>query len=350
MTRWLAPPPEGPVEAGTAPSFSVIIPSYQMGDLVGEAVTSALEQTLVPHEVIVCDDGSTDHTQKVLRSFGDRITVIRKENGGLPSAKNAAARVATGDYVAVLDADDVYLPGRLEAMAELAAARPDLDVLNTDVYFEKDGALLSRLSEHVPFPVEDQRAGILEHCFMHSCAAVRRVRFWEVGGFDESVDFADDWDCWLRLIFAGSRVGLVDEPLALYRFHAGAMSANRARDFAGEMNVLGRALRNASLTPREREIAERTFRRARERFLITDAEDALVSNRRDARRALLKLAGGPGIAALSRAKALAAAVAPGAARRSLERRQQEGRESHLVRPLPSQLLAAEEEAPARRGE
>ncbi len=230
----------------------------------------------------------------------------------------------------MLDADDVYLPTKLEETGRLAAARPDLDLLNTDVYFEIDGELLSRLSDHVPFPVDDQRAGILERCFMHSCAAIRRQRFWEVGGFDESVDFADDWDCWLRLIFSGARAGLVDEPLALYRIHEDAMSADRARDFAGMMQVLERALGGEALTPREREIAKRRLRHAQEQFLIASAEEALVAGRPQARRALLRLTAGRGIAARTRAKALAAAVAPDAARRSLERRERRGRQSHTA--------------------
>jgi glycosyltransferase involved in cell wall biosynthesis len=335
MARWLAPAPEGHVEPGEVPTFSVIIPAYQMAHLVGEAVTSALEQTATPHEVIVCDDGSTDDTHDVLRAFGDRIRVVTQPNRGVAAAKNAAAGIATGDFVAVLDADDVYLPTRLERMGELAAARPDLDVLNTDVHFEKGGELLSRLTDHVPFPVDDQRGGILQRCFMHSCAAVRRQRLRDVGGFDASVDFADDWDCWLRLIFSGARVGLVDEPLALYRLHEDAMSANRARDLAGMTRVLERALDNQPLTASEREIATGRLRHAREQYLRASAEEALVARRPHTRRALLRLATGRGIGARSRAKALAAAVAPEAARRSLERRDQRGRRSHLVRPLPT---------------
>ena len=319
---------------GEVPAFSVIIPTYQMADLVGEAVSSALEQTVAPHEVIVCDDGSTDGTDEVLRSFGDRISVVSQENRGLPAAKNAAARSATGDFIAVLDSDDVYLPTRLEALGQLAAARPDLDLLNTDVYFEMDGALLSRMSDQMPFPMDDLRVGILAHPFMHSCAAIRRERFWEVGGFDESVDFADDWDCWLRLIFAGAQLGLVDEPLVRYRVHDRAMSSDRIRDLAGMKQVLERALRNLSLTARERETAKSTLGRVREDLLITTAEDALLANRPHARRALLRLAAGRGLDVRTRVKALAAAVAPGAARRSLERREKQGRRPHIVRSLP----------------
>ena len=79
------------MDPGPEVTFSVIIPAYQMADLVVDAVTSALEQSSPPHEVIVCDDGSTDGTAEALRGFGDRIKVVTKENGGLASAKNAAA-------------------------------------------------------------------------------------------------------------------------------------------------------------------------------------------------------------------------------------------------------------------
>jgi GT2 family glycosyltransferase len=333
MTRWLAPPPDGPVQPYGIPSFSVIIPTYEMADMVVDAVSSALNQTVPPHEVIVCDDGSTDDTQEVLRPFGDRIKVIRKQNGGLASAKNAAARVATGDFVAVLDADDIYLRGRMEALGKLAAARPDLDVLNTDVYLERDGVFLSRLTDELAFPVEDQRAAVLERCFMHSCAAIRRERLWDVDGFDESVDFADDWDCWVRLILSGSRAGLVDEPLALYRIHERAMSSSRVRDLAGRVRVMERASRNATLTPQERETVERSLRRVRTRFHLADAEQALRVGRPDVRKALLGVARGGAFPARTRAKALAGAVAPRAAQWFLATRERHGRRSRLSRPL-----------------
>src|SRR5712692_3660025 len=142
--RFLAPDPPGTITRGKRPSFSVIIAAYQAAATIGEAVDSALGQTLTPLEVIVCDDGSTDDIERALAPYRDRIVLLRKENGGEASAKNAAARAASGVFVAILDADDAYLPERLEALGELAAARPDLDILSSDAYLELDGQVVRR--------------------------------------------------------------------------------------------------------------------------------------------------------------------------------------------------------------
>ena len=102
MSRFLAPPPERPAEPGPPPSFSVIIAAYQAAHTIGEAVESALEQTSPPHEVIVCDDGSTDDLAGTLTPYGGRIVLLRKENGGAASARNVALRAASGEFVAQL--------------------------------------------------------------------------------------------------------------------------------------------------------------------------------------------------------------------------------------------------------
>src|SRR2546422_6867419 len=116
MRESLAPAPEAPTEGGGVPTFSVVIPAYQAAGFIGDAIESVLAQTLAPIEVIVCDDGSTDDLEGALARYRNSITLLRKENGGEASAKNAGARAASGDFVAVLDADDVYFPERLEAL------------------------------------------------------------------------------------------------------------------------------------------------------------------------------------------------------------------------------------------
>ena len=163
--RFLAPTPLIPVEAGSEPTVSVLIPSYQAAGTVGAAVASALAQTSPPHEVIVCDDGSTDDTESALAGYRDRITLLRKENGGGASALNHAAQAATGELVAILDSDDVYDPRRLEAIRALAAERPDLDIIATDAWLERDGERAGRYFEVNPFDVEDQRSSILSTCY-----------------------------------------------------------------------------------------------------------------------------------------------------------------------------------------
>jgi glycosyltransferase involved in cell wall biosynthesis len=305
-------------EPDRTPTFSVVIPAYQAAAWVGDAVASALDQTLPAKEVIVCDDGSTDDIDSALAPYRERIVVVRQENRGLPAAKNAAAARATGDFVAILDADDVYLPGRLEAMARLAAEQPELDILATDVLLERDGEPAGRFTEGNPFPpVEEQRTAILERSFIWSGSAVRRSRLLEVGGFDESVDCADDWDCWRRLIFTGSRVGMVDEPLARYRLHAASMTADRARDLRARVDILERAGADPTLTPGERLVLRRSLRRARPRALIAEAKRAVRTGAADTRRRCLAVTTARGVPAGLRLRALAAAIAPGAARRRL---------------------------------
>src|SRR6476646_4704498 len=130
--RLLVPQSRGDVKPlETPPSFTIVIAAYQAAGTVSAAISSALEQTRPAAEVIVVDDGSTDDTPAVLESFGERITTIRRENGGLAAARNTAGAAATGEFVAMLDADDAYHPRRLEALAELATVRPDLDLITT---------------------------------------------------------------------------------------------------------------------------------------------------------------------------------------------------------------------------
>jgi glycosyltransferase involved in cell wall biosynthesis len=165
------------------PTFSVVIPTYQSADTIADAVRSVLGQTRPAHEIIVVDDGSTDDLDGALEPLLEQITLIRKANGGGASALNAGARQATGDFLAILDSDDVYLPGRLSALAQLAAAQPGLDLLTTDAYFVVDHERVGRFNVANPFPVDGQRETILERCFIFA-PAIRRSRLLEIRGFD----------------------------------------------------------------------------------------------------------------------------------------------------------------------
>jgi len=321
----LAPVPKaGAAPLGAPPTFSVLIAVYEAADVVGEAVASALAQTEPPLEVIVCDDGSTDDVPGALAPFGDRVTLVRKENGGEASAKNAAARAATGDFLAILDADDVYLPERLEALGDLARRRPDLDVLTTDAVLEIAGAVVRRCyTDDLPFEVEDQRGAILRRNFVFGLAAVRRDRFRAVGGFDESMRYATDWDLWARLILDGSRVGLVAQSLARYRLRARSLSAQRPALLAGRVDVLERAARHPSLTSAERKVVATSLRLERSRLAVAQARAALRGELPAPRRHAFGVVVGRGHDLRTRAKAALAAIAPGRARSALASRPRE---------------------------
>jgi glycosyltransferase involved in cell wall biosynthesis len=329
MRPIIVPTPAEPVAPGAAPTFSVIIAAYQAAGTIAEAIESALEQTAAPHEVVVCDDGSTDDLEGAVAPYRDRIVLLRQANGGEGSAKNAAARAATGDFVAILDADDAYLPERLEALAELASVRPDLDILATDAFFEVDGQVAGRFnSERHPFAVLNQRSAILERNFILGNAAVRRERLLGIGGFDESLEIAEDWDCWIRLILDDAVAGSVDQPLARYRIRPQSLSAHRSAAFRFRVRVLEKAAKRDDLAAAERRTLERSLRRHRQRAVLAEAEAALAERRPDSRRSALAVTFGRGFGLRTRLKAALAALAPRLGAWLLERR---GRDSGRLR-------------------
>ena len=320
MRPFRAPPPSTALEPGPVPSFSIVIAAYQAADVIAEAIDSALGQTLAPLEVIVCDDGSTDDLAGALASHGNRITVLRKANGGEASAKNAAIGAARGDYVVILDADDVFAEDRLDALGELASARPDLDVLTTDAVLEIDGRVVRRSYEASnPFLVDDQRAGILTRNFVFGLCAVRRERLLAAGGFDEEIRYTTDWDLWLRMIFAGSRIGLVDLPLARYRITPANLSSQRSKMLNGALATLGKAAARDDLTPHERVVVEESVAGYRRKLALVVASESLEAGGTRRRRAALGVVLGAGQPLALRAKALAAALMPGAAARRTQR-------------------------------
>jgi hypothetical protein len=320
MRPVLAPPSGREVETREAPTFSVVIAAYQAAGTIGEAVGSALAQTLPPLEVVVCDDGSTDELERALAPYADRITFFRQANSGEGAAKNAAVRAARGVFAVFLDADDVFLPERLEALAELAAARPDLDVLTTDAFLEVDGKVVRLCyDEGWTFETDDQRGAILQRNFVFGLAAVRRRTFLDRGGFDESLRYATDWDLWCRLILDGSRVGLVAEPLARYRLNPAALSAQRAALLRGRCDVLQKAAARPDLSAAERGQVTRALAAARREALLTEAQEALVQGTSQARQLAARVARAPSMPLGTRLKAILAAAAPGLASRRLRR-------------------------------
>jgi Glycosyl transferase family 2 len=321
MTRFLAPPPVREVQPGPPPTFSVVVAAYQAADVIEDALESLLRQTLAPLEVIVCDDGSTDALDDALMPYRDAIVFLRQENGGEASAKNAAASRARGDFIAILDADDVYLPGRLAALAELAQARPDLDILTTDALLVANGVTVrNNYDETWRFEVEDQRHAILERNFVFGHAAVRRSRFVEHGGFDESIRWTTDWELWLRMMLDGSAAGCVDEPLALYRLRETSLTAQRRDLLLGKLATLEKARQHPALRPDDLPVLEGALASYRRDLTLLDLRAAVAAGGADARRRALAVARSAGFGPRQRLEAAVMAAAPAAAARVLRRR------------------------------
>ena len=311
----LVPAPLEPAVPADVPTFSVVVAAHQAEATIVEALDSALTQSRPALEVVVCDDGSTDRTSELLSGYGGRIRVVRQENRGEAAAKNAAVEAARGDYVVVLDSDDVFLPRRLEALAWLAAQRPDLDVLTTDAIVEADGeAVRQAYHSGWTFPAVDQRAAILSRNFVFGLAAVRRDRWLAVGGFDEGISRTADWDFWMRLILSGSQVGLVDAPLARYRLSSTTLSADRALLVAARVHVLDRAAERDDLSAHERTAALQALARQRLDLSLRVADQSLTRGGWAARARNAEVLLHRGAPARRRLRAAVAVASPALAR------------------------------------
>jgi glycosyltransferase involved in cell wall biosynthesis len=210
---------------------SVVIPAYNSGEFVADAIESVYAQTVRPAEVIVVDDGSTDDTPQIINRFEGRpgFTFVRQVNRGEASARNAGIACATGDYVALLDHDDLWRADKLER--QLAHFDPTWGMSFTA--YERKTPWASELVAHRTWD-PDPRAvlSLLEQsAVLSTCSTwlIRREALRRVGGFETVAPFGTDWLMALRLASAGLRVGYLPEPLTQYRVHG----SNLSRDVDG---------------------------------------------------------------------------------------------------------------------
>lgn len=207
---------------------TVVIPAYDHARYVGLAVESALTQTLRPKEIIVVDDGSTDDTAEVLATFSDRIQVIRQRNEGVAAARNRGARAGSGELVAFLDADDVWLPRKLECQAGRFARDPSVLLVHCGVEeIDAAGRTLGRRLEGLEGDVTLEMLRFRRSVILGggSGVVVRRTAFEDAGGFDARLSTSADWDFYFRVASRG-QVGFVPEVLLRYRLHGGNMHRN----------------------------------------------------------------------------------------------------------------------------
>lgn len=209
-------------------SVSVVIPAYNLARYLPQAIDGVLAQSRPAGEIIVVDDGSSDETPELLRSYGERIRVLRQQNRGLSTARNAGAAAARGDLLAFLDADDVWLPRKVEKQIARFEGDGEIGLAHCGVE-EIDGAgnVIGRRLDGLEGWVSEvmllfERGVILGGG--SGCMMLRSL-FEEVGGCDPRLSTSADWDLYYRIARL-RRVAFVAEPLVRYRFHGGNMHAN----------------------------------------------------------------------------------------------------------------------------
>lgn len=223
---------------------SVIIPAHNAAPFIGDTVSSALKQSWPDIEVIVVNDGSTDGTAAVLASFGDRIRVIDQRQSGVAVARNRGAAVARGSWLAFLDADDLWLPHKLEA--QLGSAGADTHLIYSDRINIGDRAGLPEIQGDLQYLYDGSVFAdlLLGNVITTSSVVMRRSTFEAFGGFSEDPGLppAEDWDLWLR-VAAQHPIAVCREPLVKYRLHAAGASQNPDRMNRARIRVVERALR-----------------------------------------------------------------------------------------------------------
>jgi glycosyltransferase involved in cell wall biosynthesis len=236
------------------PLVSVIIPNYNYANYLREAVESVLSQTYKNIEIIVVDDGSKDKSAEVLQEFGDKITVIFQQNAGVSAARNNGVANSKGEYIAFLDADDVWLAEKIEKQIKLFSEDKTLGLVHVGVQ-DIDGNG-NNLDVHL-----DGLSGEVSHEFLllnravvlggGSGLMITRKAFNEVDGFDLRLSTSADWDLFYQ-ISSRYQVGFIEEILLKYRIHGSNMHSSVRVMEHDMMLSYEKAFANASTTTADR--------------------------------------------------------------------------------------------------
>jgi glycosyltransferase involved in cell wall biosynthesis len=240
----------------TDPAVSVVIPTYNRREMVRGALDSVLSQDFGDLECIVVDDGSEDGTGEALAAVEDgRLRTIRRGHAGIAPTKNAGIALARGKYIAFLDSDDVWLPGKLSAQVGALEADRGLGMVYGRYRAERDGAVLRSRPEQGPSGWILGR--LLRRIVVQtSTVLLRREVVDRIGGYDEALAYADEYEFFLR-VARGWRVAFLDRDLVRYRLHEGNISRDPLLRLRENLRVYRRWAGDDTLPGPVRRIARR---------------------------------------------------------------------------------------------
>ncbi len=265
---------------------SVIIPAYNAEKTIGGAIAGALTQTYPAIETIVIDDGSTDGTRAICEGFGDAIRFMSLPNGGTACARNAAVRLARGEYIALCDADDILLPPHVETMlsAYHAAGGGRRFVGGNAYLMTNNGIAHGRKLMSRQFPLgRKQRRVMMQANFFPIFALIPADMMDELNGFRPDC-YLEDWDLWLRAVCAGWVAVPQWEPHALYRQGQQSKTTDLHMVYESEAEVLLGLAESADvkLEPYERDYLSRRLKSESPRALVERGEEFLRSGEYEA--------------------------------------------------------------------
>jgi glycosyltransferase involved in cell wall biosynthesis len=215
-------------------SISVLIPAYNASAFIAETLESALRQTLPADDILVVDDGSTDDTAAIAAGFPAPVRVISIPNSKLGAARNFGISQIQSEWIALLDADDIWRENKLERQMEELRKHPEADICYAGHQpFSTTQGVRTFHSPVLGPPCERVRQSLLRAAiFLPSSVIMRRSKLLEVGGFSPDPGVAEDWDLWLRLRRAGVQFAACPEPLLLYRVHSKSITSDKSNTWA----------------------------------------------------------------------------------------------------------------------
>lgn len=253
------------------PKVSIIIPVYNSQKTVGEALDSVLAQTYADHEVIVINDGSTDDSEAVIRRYvtGGRADIIcvTQKNKGAAAARNAGIRIAKGELIAFLDADDLWDTDKLKTAAETLKAHPGVMLVFSDMRHSVDGKMVhaSYLHERDYRHIASGQIydNLLKENFIFTPTVVaRKSIFTKTGYFDESLKIAEDYDLWLRIALQ-FEILFIDRPLVTRRRIGSNITRDKRLYIESGIRLREKLLTVHTQEPQRRAIIEEQLRRDR---------------------------------------------------------------------------------------
>jgi glycosyltransferase involved in cell wall biosynthesis len=198
------------------PLVTVIIPTYNRGWIVKEAIASVLDQDFSDFELIVVDDGSDDNTREILGAYANGITVLHQSNRGVSAARNRGISEASGQLIAFLDSDDLWLPGKLKTQVKFFEKNADAMINQTQEIWIRNGIRVNPKKRHHKFSGMIFERSLALCLVSPSAVMIRKSLFDTVGVFDERLPACEDYDLWLR-ISCRYPVHLIDIPLIIKR-------------------------------------------------------------------------------------------------------------------------------------
>lgn len=220
---------------------SIIIPAWNSENYIKESIDSALSQTYKNIEIIVIDDGSTDNTKKVINDYikSRKIYYIFQPNKGLAGARNTGILSAKGEYIALLDSDDLFLPKKIQKQVEALEKNPDFSVCYCDLLHFTEREPRQFFHHRYSYPSGNLFGELLKKQFINPLTVIiKKTVFDTYGIFDENLKRSEDWELWLRFAHAGIKFLHLKEILAYYRIrNAGNLSSIESEPQMKEKNL-----------------------------------------------------------------------------------------------------------------